>query len=42
MLLVIPPKFGYGSEGNSNAGIKPTDTLVFVVDVLGAYNPQTS
>lgn len=38
VLLVIPPKDGYGSAGNSQAGIKGTDTLVFVVDVLGAYS----
>jgi peptidylprolyl isomerase len=36
VLLVIPPDKGYGPEGNSNAGIKGTDTLVFVVDILGA------
>lgn len=36
LLLVIPPKLGYGEEGNEGAGIKGTDTLVFVVDVLGA------
>ncbi len=36
MLLVIPPADGYGSDGNAQAGIKGTDTLVFVVDILGA------
>lgn len=36
MLLVIPPADGYGTKGNPQAGIKGTDTLVFVVDVLGA------
>lgn len=36
VLLVIPPDLGYGSEGNSGAGIKGTDTLVFVVDILDA------
>lgn len=35
VLLVIPPALGYGSAGNSQAGIKGTDTLVFVVDLLG-------
>jgi peptidylprolyl isomerase len=34
VLLVIPPKDGYGSTGQVQAGIKGTDTLVFVVDVL--------
>jgi FKBP-type peptidyl-prolyl cis-trans isomerase len=36
VLLVIPPKDGYGSSGQSQAGIKGTDTLVFVVDILDA------
>jgi FKBP-type peptidyl-prolyl cis-trans isomerase len=37
VMLVIPPADGYGKAGNSQAGIKPTDTLVFVVDLLGAF-----
>ena len=36
MLLAIPPQQGYGSEGNEGAGIKGTDTLYFVVDILAA------
>jgi peptidylprolyl isomerase len=36
VLLVIPPDKGYGSGGNSQAGIGGTDTLVFVVDLLAA------
>jgi len=36
VLLVIPPKDGYGTAGSSSAGIKGTDTLVFVVDILDA------
>jgi peptidylprolyl isomerase len=36
-LLVVPPDQGYGPNGNSQAGIKGTDTLVFVVDVLSSY-----
>jgi len=38
VMLVIPPKDGYGSSGQAQAGIKGTDTLVFVVDVLDAAN----
>ena len=34
VMLVIPPSEGYGKTGNSQAGIKGTDTLVFVVDIL--------
>ncbi|TQM58119.1 FKBP-type peptidyl-prolyl cis-trans isomerase [Humibacillus xanthopallidus] len=36
VLLVIPPKDGYGSAGTGDK-IKGTDTLVFVVDILDAY-----
>lgn len=36
VILAIPPDKGYGTEGNPQAGIKGTDTLYFVVDVLGA------
>lgn len=34
VLIVIPPKEGYGSKGNPQGGIKGTDTLVFVVDIV--------
>ncbi|NNC13231.1 peptidylprolyl isomerase [Planctomonas sp. JC2975] len=34
VLVVIPPADGYGTTGNSQAGIKGTDTLVFVIDIL--------
>jgi peptidylprolyl isomerase len=37
VLLVVPPADGYGTSGNSSAGIKGTDTLVFVVDILATY-----
>ncbi len=39
VLLVIPPADGYGSAGESQAGIKGTDDLVFVVDIVGAVTP---
>jgi peptidylprolyl isomerase len=39
-LLVIPPDLGYGSAGNPQAGIKGTDTLVFVVDVIASYHAK--
>lgn len=35
VLLVIPPALGYGPGGQPASGIEGTDTLVFVVDVLG-------
>lgn len=34
LMLVLPPKEGYGKDGNEAAGIKGTDTLVFIVDIL--------
>jgi peptidylprolyl isomerase len=36
VLLSIPPELGYGEAGNKDAGIKGTDTLYFVVDILAA------
>ncbi|EYR63375.1 peptidylprolyl isomerase [Actinotalea ferrariae CF5-4] len=35
VLLSIPPHLGYGDRGMPAAGIGGTDTLVFVVDVVG-------
>ena len=35
VILEIPPADGYGEQGNEQAGIKGTDTLFFVVDILG-------
>jgi peptidylprolyl isomerase len=42
VLLVIPPVDAYGSAGQSQAGIKGTDTLVFVVDIISAVNPGST
>jgi FKBP-type peptidyl-prolyl cis-trans isomerase len=42
VLLVIPPADGYGKAGSSQAGIKGTDSLVFVVDILAAFNASSS
>lgn len=36
VLVVVPPKEGYGATGQQAAGITGTDTLVFVVDILAA------
>jgi peptidylprolyl isomerase len=41
VLLGIPPKEGYGCTGNTNAGIKGTDAIVFVVDVVNSF-PSTA
>jgi peptidylprolyl isomerase len=42
VLAVIPPAQGYGKSGNPRAGVKPTDTLVFVVDMLKEFTPTAS
>src|ERR1700729_566358 len=41
VMLVIPPKDGYGSSGESASGITGTDTLVFVVDIIDALKPAS-
>ena len=38
VVLVAPPKDGYGKAGNAQAGIKGTDSLIFVVDLVAAYS----
>lgn len=40
--MSVPPTWGYGSQGNAQAGIKGTDTLVFVVDIENTYNAKSS
>ncbi len=40
--LSIPPAEGYGSAGQPQAGIKGTDTLVFVIDVINSYDATSS
>jgi peptidylprolyl isomerase len=36
VMLSLPPADGYGAAGNESAGIKGTDTLVFIVDIVEA------
>ncbi|MEV0637219.1 FKBP-type peptidyl-prolyl cis-trans isomerase [Streptomyces sp. NPDC050619] len=38
----VPPTWGYGTQGQPQAGIKGTDTLVFVVDVQDTFNGKSS
>ncbi|KMS89394.1 MULTISPECIES: FKBP-type peptidyl-prolyl cis-trans isomerase [Streptomyces] len=40
--LAVPPTWGYGKEGNAQAGIKGTDTLVFVIDLIDSFNSKSS
>ncbi len=39
VLIVVPPRYGFGRKGDPQANIMSTDTLVFVFDLLGAL-PQ--
>jgi peptidylprolyl isomerase len=34
LVISVPPNKGYGKEGNKDAGIKGTDTLYFLIDIL--------
>ena len=38
VLAVIPPKEAFGTSGNSQIGVKGTDTLVFVIDLDKSYD----
>ncbi|MEU6508126.1 FKBP-type peptidyl-prolyl cis-trans isomerase [Streptomyces sp. NPDC046942] len=40
--IAVPPTWGYGTSGNAQAGIKGTDTLVFVIDLIGSFNSKSS
>lgn len=40
--MAVPPTWGYGKQGNTQAGIKGTDTLVFVVDIENTFNAKSS
>ncbi len=41
VLAVLPPKYGYGTQGNSQIGISGTDTTVWVVDLIRAFGPTS-
>ncbi|GGS72167.1 FKBP-type peptidyl-prolyl cis-trans isomerase [Streptomyces cinerochromogenes] len=40
--IAVPPELGYGKGGNAQAGIKGTDTLVFVIDLIDSFNSRSS
>ncbi|GHI08958.1 peptidylprolyl isomerase [Streptomyces cellostaticus] len=40
--IAVPPTWGYGKAGNPQAGIKGTDTLVFVIDLIESFNSKSS
>jgi FKBP-type peptidyl-prolyl cis-trans isomerase len=42
VLAVLPPKYAYGSKGNSEIGVTGSDTMVWVVDLLKEFPPDAS
>lgn len=42
VVAVLPPKYGYGTSGNSSIGITGKDTLVWVLDLLQQYPPDAA
>jgi FKBP-type peptidyl-prolyl cis-trans isomerase len=38
VVAVLPPKYGYGTSGQSQLGVTGTDTLVWVIDLLQQYS----
>jgi len=39
LLVVVPPGLGYDAAGNTQFGLEPSDTLVFVIDILAVVQP---
>jgi FKBP-type peptidyl-prolyl cis-trans isomerase len=42
VLAVLPPKYAYGADGNSELGVTGSDTLVWVIDLLQQFAPDAS
>ena len=42
VVAVLPPKFGYGTQGNPQLGVKGTDTTVWVIDLIKPFTPTQS
>ena len=40
VLITVPPSLAYGDAGSPDVGILPTDTLVFIVDIVGFELPE--
>ena len=41
LLVAIPPVDAFGAQGNAQAGFGPTDTILFLIDVVSAATPLT-
>ncbi len=42
VVVVVAPADGFGSTGSPSSGVLPTDTVVYVVDILATTPPPTS
>jgi FKBP-type peptidyl-prolyl cis-trans isomerase len=42
VVAVLPPKYGYGTQGNPQLGVKGTDTTVWVIDLIKPFTPAQS
>jgi len=42
LLVAIPPADAFGAQGNAQAGFGPTDTVIFLIDLVSASTPLTS
>lgn len=42
LLLAIPPVDAFGAQGNTSAGFGPTDTVLFLIDLVSASTPLAS
>jgi peptidylprolyl isomerase len=42
IVAVLPPKYGYGTSGNSQVGVTGKDTLVWVVDLIQQYSTNAA
>jgi FKBP-type peptidyl-prolyl cis-trans isomerase len=42
VLAVLPPKYGYGTTGNTNLHVTGKDTLVWVIDLLQQFAPNAA
>lgn len=42
VVAVVPPKYGYGAAGQTQLGISPTDTMVWVIDLLQQFSSAQS
>ncbi|MFC4467255.1 FKBP-type peptidyl-prolyl cis-trans isomerase [Streptomyces xiangluensis] len=42
VLMAVPPAWAFGEQGNAQAGVKGTDTLVCVLDAEDTFNAKSS